>query len=63
MKCVKCKVKLPVIETRKAPAGVYRRRKCPRCDDVVTTLEQVVAESIAPIRALNDKRLGAHTPR
>lgn len=55
MRCTKCKVTLPVIETRKQPTGVYRRRKCPRCEGVVTTLEQVVAESIAPIRAQLDR--------
>jgi transcriptional regulator NrdR family protein len=63
MRCTKCKVTLPVIETRKQPAGVYRRRKCQVRGGVVTTLEQVVADSIAPIRAKRDKRVGAHTPR
>lgn len=56
MKCTKCRVALPVIETRKAAAGVYRRRRCPRCNGDVTTLEQVVAESIAPVRAQLDKK-------
>jgi transcriptional regulator NrdR family protein len=57
MKCTNCRgVSLPVVETRKAPAGVYRRRKCRRCDADLVTLEQAVNESIRPHRNRNDTR-------
>lgn len=59
MKCTNCRgVSLPVVETRKAPTGVYRRRRCKRCDTDMITLEQAVAESIRPHRQRNDSRSG-----
>ena len=30
-----------VVETREAPSGVHRRRRCPSCDEPFTTYEQI----------------------
>ena len=61
MKCPRCRgVSLPVIETRRGPSSVYRRRKCKRCDTEVVTEE--VAAGVPQIPRF-DKRVGAHTPR
>ena len=60
--CPSCRtIKLPVIETRQGDEGIYRRRRCRRCDLNVTTLETIAPDVLAPPRP--DRRRPNHKAR